>query len=360
MDVTNTFYDIIRRCQPLCDYSDDHACIFSGDSLEILSNIPDKTIALILTDPPYHSTQKRNIYGDTFFREDADYLAWIQKYAKEWRRVLKPNGSVFCFCSSTMASKLEAVFSTYFNILSQIVWTKPNAPGFDGWKQKMKKESLRQWYAHSERIIFMEPAVEGNLNRSYFGDYLRRVRMELGLTTHALTEMIGAYGKVNHGGAVSNWEAGRNVPSREQYEKMCAAFVLRGRTEPMPIYEDIIRPFNVNKSMEFTDIWTFENIRPYHGKHPAEKPVDLLEHAIKTTSYEGDIILDCFAGSGSTAVAALKSNRRSISIEIDEEWVRQIVGLLKLLSQQSPSDFPNNYNGPLFNEHQSNQLALDI
>ena len=45
----------------------------------------------------------------------------------------------------------------------------------------------------------------------------------------------------------------------------------------MPAYEDIVRPFNVNKNMEFTDVWTFENIRPYKGKHPAEKPVKLLE-----------------------------------------------------------------------------------
>ena len=360
MDISNVFNTIISSSQPVCAYGDSHACVFGGDSLEILRSIPDKTIALILTDPPYHSTQKKNIYGDTFFREDADYLAWIQEYAKEWRRILKPNGSVFCFCSSAMASKLEAVFSTYFNILSHIVWTKPNAPGFDGWKQKMKKESLRQWYAHSERIIFMEPAVEGNLNRSYFGYYLREARTELGITTHDLTEMIGAYGKVNHGGAVSNWEAGRNVPSREQYDRMCSAFLSRGRIDPMPVYEDIIRPFTVNKTMEFTDIWTFENIRPYQGKHPAEKPVDLLEHAIKSASYEGDIVLDCFAGSGSTAVAALKNKRRSISIEIDEVWIRQIVGLLKQLSQMSPNDYPNNYHGPLFNEHQSNHLALDI
>lgn len=98
-----------------------------------------------MTDPPYHTTKKRNIYGDTFFRQDADYLAWIAEYAKEWKRILKPNGSVFCFCSAAMAAKLEAVFSSDFNILSQIVWTKPNAPGFDGWKQKMKKEALRQW-----------------------------------------------------------------------------------------------------------------------------------------------------------------------------------------------------------------------
>lgn len=356
MNTSAVFNQIIEQCAEYCKYSDTNSCNLFGDSLEVLRKIPTASISLILTDPPYHSTKKHNIYGDTFFREDADYLNWISEYAKEWRRILKPNGSVFCFCSAAMAAKLEAVFSAEFNILSQIVWTKPNAPGFDGWKQKMKKEALRQWYAHTERIIFMEPAVEGNLNRSYFGDFLKKARKEVSLTAHTLTEMIGAYGKVNHGGAVSNWEAGRNVPSKAQYEKICTAFYNCGRIEPMPDYEDIIRPFNVNKNMEFTDVWTFENIRPYKGKHPAEKPVKMLEHAILSTSYEGDIVLDCFAGSGSTAVAALKNNRRSISIEIDEKWAEQITALLERLSHLPTEAYPDNYCEALLDESPSQMM----
>ena len=328
-------------------YKTVNALLFAGDSLEILKQFPSHAVSLILTDPPYHSTKKKNIYGDTFFREDEEYIKWIKQFSFEWKRVLKPNGSVFCFCSPAMVSKLEAAFSDQFNVLSQIVWTKPNAPGFDGWKQKMKKEALRQWYSHSERIIFMEPAVEGNLNRSYFGDYLHRARKELSLSTNALTEMIGAYGKVNHGGAVSNWEAGRNVPSREQYNRICQALKDSGRKEDMPLYEDIIRPFNVNKNMEFTDVWSFENIRPYKGKHPAEKPVEMLEQALLATTYEGDIDLECFAGSGSTAVAALKNNRKSISIEIDEAWIEHIDSVLRGLENIDRACFPNNYNEPL-------------
>lgn len=339
--------DIINYCGRYIERETQNALLLNGDSLEILKHFPSHTVSLILTDPPYHSTKKKNIYGDTFFREDGEYIKWIEQYATEWKRVLKPNGSIFCFCSSSMASKLEAVFSSQFNILSQIVWTKPNAPGFDGWKQKMKKEALRQWYSHSERIIFMEAAVEGNLNRSYFAEYLHRARKELSLSTNTLTEMIGAYGKVNHGGAVSNWEAGRNVPSREQYDKICKALHECGRTKDMPKYEDIIRPFNANKNMEFTDIWTFENIRPYKGKHPAEKPVELLEQAILATTYENDIVLDCFAGSGSTAIAALKNKRRAISIEIDSIWVSHIAHLLDSLNGIALENYPNNYYEPL-------------
>ncbi len=300
-------------------YNTDEAILANGDSLELLKKIPDHSIALILTDPPYHSTKKRNIIGDTSFSKDSEYIDWMKKYAQEWKRVLKHNGSIFCFCSSTMSAQLQVMFSEYFNVLSEIVWTKPNAPGYDGWKQKMKKEALRQWYPHSERIIFLENATEGNLFKSYFGGQLTAWRKSVKMSTIKLAELTGAYGKVNHGGAVANWEAGRNIPSKEQYEKLKTALSEAGVSN-IPEYEDVIRPFNVNKDVEFTDIWSFENVRQYRGKHPAEKPVALLEHAIKATTYEGDIVLDCFAGSGSAGVAAMNLNRKSILFEIDPEW----------------------------------------
>jgi site-specific DNA-methyltransferase (adenine-specific) len=213
--------------------------------------MPSQSVSLILTDPPYHSTKKQNIYGDTSFEEDEHYLEWMAEYVKEWRRVLKPNGSLFCFCASEMAARLEVLFSKDFNILSQIVWTKPNDPGFDGWKQKMKKEALRQWYAHTERIIFAELACEGNLHRSLFANFLRETRKKAGMTAHQLAEITGAYGRINHGGAVSNWETGRNIPSREQYDKVCKALLGTGKIKSMPAYEDVIRPFMVDASKEF-------------------------------------------------------------------------------------------------------------
>jgi len=320
-----------------------HALLVNGDSLDIIKKFPTHSVSLILTDPPYHSTRKENIYGDTLFQEDSRFLEWMSGYAKEWARILKPSGSLYCFCSPSMVSRLEVIFSLYFNILSHIVWTKPNEPGFDGWKQKMKKEALRQWYSHSERIIFAEPATDGNIFKSYFGNLLRECRKQAGFTMKELTEIIEAYGNVNHGGAVSNWEAGRNIPSHNQYEKLCSALLSTGKIESMPAYQDVIRPFFVDKTKEFTDIWTFPNIRPYKGKHPAEKPIPLLEHAIEASTLPNDIVLDCFAGSGSTAVAALKLGRYSVSIEIEKLWYDKIEKLLKFIESKGYRVFPDNY-----------------
>lgn len=315
------FERIKRNIESSVRASSSKALVAEGDSLELLKKFPDSSVSLILTDPPYHSTKKDNIRGDTDFKEDAHYVEWMDKYIKQWKRILKPNGSLFCFCSPTMCARLEIAFSKDFNILSQIVWTKPNDPGFDGWKQKMKKESLRQWYSHTERIIFAEPAYNGNLHRSYFGNLLRAMRKQAGLSGHQLTALTGAHGKVNHGGAVSNWEAGRNIPSREQYRKICDALIRTGKVPSMPEYEDAIRPFKTDSSREFTDVWSFPSVRPFKGKHPAEKPISLLEHAIEASTYPGDTVLDCFSGSGNTGIAAIKTGRRTVLIELDPVWV---------------------------------------
>ena len=355
------FWRIKSAIEPGIVHASSNALVAEGDSLPLLRKLPDHSVSLILTDPPYHATKKRNIYGDTAFAEDQHYLDWMAEYAVEWRRVLRPNGSLFCFCDSSMSGRLDVLFSKSFNVLSHVVWTKPNEPGFDGWKGKMKKEALRQWYPHSERILFAEPAVDGNLFRSPFAMFLRNARKQSGLSMHQLTAKIGAHGKVNHGGAVSNWEDGRNTPSREQYEKMRVAILETGKVESMPPYEDVIRPFSMDGSKEFTDVWTFPSVRPYKGKHPAEKPSAMLEHAIEATTFPGDIVLDCFGGSGSTALAALKLNRRAVSMEIEHTWATEIAARVEEATEQSASYQSSPVNGhalPVAVKKRDRQLAL--
>ncbi|MDR0558504.1 MAG: helix-turn-helix domain-containing protein [Treponema sp.] len=118
----------------------------------------------------------------------------------------------------------------------------------------MKKDALRQWYAHTERIIFADPAFGENLGRSYFANFLKNQRKIVGISAHDFAEATGFYGKVNHGGTISNWETGRNIPSEEQYQKVVDVFLSSEKIESMPDYENIIRTFNVDSTVEFTDV----------------------------------------------------------------------------------------------------------
>lgn len=314
-------------------FSSEGISLACGDALACLPKIPTGSVDLVLVDPPYHSTKKANIYGDSDFEHDDHFVDWIKSLAREWKRILRSNGSLYLFCSSDMAPFLYVALCEDYNVQSMITWSKPNEPGYDGWRQKMKKTSLRRWYPHTERIILAAPATEGNLKRAPFGNFLKECRRQCGLTSNQLTEMTGAYGKVNNGGAVSNWETGRNIPSREQYSKICTAFVSTGRIKLMPAYEDVIRAFNVDPKEPFIDVWDFMNVRQYGGKHPAEKPQDMLRHIIRTSSYEGDVVLDCFAGSGSTLAAAASLGRRGVGVEIEDRWVAYAAQFIRAKAQ---------------------------
>lgn len=349
-----TFANIRKSLAPhdgdVFEISNEHL-IAKGDSLALIKSVPDRSINLILTDPPYHSTKKDNITGDTDFSSDREYLDWMKAFAAEWRRVLRPNGSLYLFCSTKLSGRLEDIFRQDFRVFPSITWTKPNEPGYDGWKQKMKKDALRIWYPHTEKIVFAEPAVEGNLHRSTLAKYLNEMRRATGMSSNELAEITGAYGKVNHGGAISNWETGRNIPSREQYEKLCDALLATGKISSMEPYDNVVRPFNIDPSKPFVDVWDFPTVRPYKGKHPAEKPAELLEHIIKTSSNPTDIVLDCFGGSGSTAAAAKALGRYSVTIEVEGKWVEAAVKRLALKSADvvtSPSKSKSATALPLF------------
>jgi site-specific DNA-methyltransferase (adenine-specific) len=77
-------------------------------------------------------------------------------------------------------------------------------------------------------------------------------------------------------------------------------------------------------------VWDYKPVAYYQGKHPCEKPLPLMEHIITTSSLLGDVVLDCFVGGGSTAVACLKTGREFIGSELGKDEfdgaVKRIVG----------------------------------
>ena len=70
------------------------------------------------------------------------------------------------------------------------------------------------------------------------------------------------------------------------------------------------------------DILSFNRVSPSDLKHPTEKPIDLLEYIIKKSTNENDFILDPFAGSCTTMIAAEKINRNSYGVELEQKYVK--------------------------------------
>lgn len=75
----------------------------------------------------------------------------------------------------------------------------------------------------------------------------------------------------------------------------------------------------MSKDVPYTDVWQFEPVASYPGKHPCEKPAAMLEHIIAASSRPGDVVADFFMGSGSSVKAALKLGRKAIGVEFEEE-----------------------------------------
>jgi adenine-specific DNA-methyltransferase len=89
------------------------------------------------------------------------------------------------------------------------------------------------------------------------------------------------------------------------------------------------RHFAVTKHVPYTNVWDFKPVQWYPGKRPCEKPLDLMRHIIETSSRPGDVVLDTFTGSGSTAIACRELGRAFHGCEMGEI---ELEGAVKRLS----------------------------
>jgi site-specific DNA-methyltransferase (adenine-specific)/modification methylase len=216
--------------------------LIQENCLDYLHQIPDNSIDLILTDPPYniaqYSTGNINLPGRAALNNDLGEwdLAPIEpkRFVTDFKRILKPDGNIFVFTSYNLIGKWHEAFDSEFDTFQFFVWHKTNpAPK-----------------------IFKN----GFLNSC---------------------EMIACMWNKGH-----KWNFTKQNQMHNFFES--------------PI---CMRPERLKEP-----------------KHPAQKPVKLLEHIIKIASNEGDVILDPFMGVGSTGVAALNNKRKFIGCEIEKEY----------------------------------------
>ena len=125
------------------------------DALELLQSLDDKSVDLILTDPPYYKLL--NVDRDKQWKTKEDYIIWLEPIVKECKRVLKDNGSFYMFASAEMSWYVEGVVRKYFNVLNHIRWADEASNA-----KRACKEQLRCYINNSEEIIFAEPFEASN------------------------------------------------------------------------------------------------------------------------------------------------------------------------------------------------------
>jgi len=319
-------------------YQDEAVTLYQGDSLEILPQLDIEANAL-LTDPPYFKVKQDE--WDNQWDKASEFLSWMGDFLDRAKPLLTANASVWVFASPAMTSSIERLIGERFRVLNSIRWVKEQ-----GWHQKAEIAALRSYLTQWEGIVFAEQEVDTenlafrSLRREIFAgvyEYFTEAANANGLKHGQISGQMG-YDSALY----VRWAEGSSLPKESDYGRLQA---LLG-TAALPLsyaelsawnerllaeYEERRRPFNVKTRTHSTDVWGFPTVPPGPGKHPCEKPQSMLRHMIETSSRPGDLILDPFAGSGSTLDAARQSGRRVIGIEKDAHWCAYIA---RRLSQE--------------------------
>lgn len=136
--------------------------IEQGDALEVMRAMADNSVDAVITDPPYHRV--KSLDWDRQWKDAPAFLAWIGELCDQWQRVLKPNGSLYCFASPRMAARVEVEIGKRFNVLNRIRWVKDA-----GWHNKAEKETLRSFLSPHEEIVFAEHYGADNIAKGEAG-----------------------------------------------------------------------------------------------------------------------------------------------------------------------------------------------
>lgn len=290
--------------------------IIHGDCLGELSKLEDHSVDLIVIDPPYNiGKDDWDNFGHTKkgYKQKAyeglDYFVWMDEVFEQLDRVLKNSGSLWVFHNDFRAISrfLTGIENnTALGYRQFIVWNKL----FPGAKQEgflngfLQPDALNNFQKMAEYILF---CTKKNLHLA-----LRAERLKRGINSSDIGIMIPSKNG-NMTGWYSNIETGKNLPTEKTIVPITK---MLGIT-----MSDLVPTFNNQKTHHSVWNYDFDDVKV---GHITPKPVPLLENIIRHCSNEGDIVLDCFAGSGSTGVAAANLGRKFILIEKDLAYVRII------------------------------------
>ena len=233
--------------------------IICGDCIEILRNIPRDSIDLIFADPPFNLSKNygEKVNDDLLF---SDYMEWVKEWLTECYAILKSTGSIYVMnIQENIWIFQKILYDLGMIFRNTIVWKNSSMP-------------IKNRYC-----INYQPIIYYVKSKNYTFNH----KAENHISSAAMP-----WNRVNKGNLmIDQWNdipfiSGGCMASKE-------AILLKGSS---------------------------------HKAHPAQMPLKLAERVIKFSSNEGDIVLDPFVGSGTTAVAAKMLDRHFIGIEISEDF----------------------------------------
>lgn len=270
-----------------------------GDCLELMKDIPDKSIDMILCDLPYGITEHKwdnVIDGKTLF--------------EHYKRICKQNANVVLFCTIEFAKYL--MLSTFPSEFSHcLIWVKNN-------KTRHLSVNSLPLSQYEMILVFRLNKYANKESHKKLRDYFTNELSKSGKTVRQIESEIPNY-------SAHHWfrfSSDFRIPTEKNYKR------LQEITNCFPLNYDEIK---------FEFIKEKNNTCTYNGKnesdvlhfslnenrfHPTQKPIELLKYLINIYSNENETVLDNCMGSGSTGVACVKTKRNFIGIELDKDYYK--------------------------------------
>ena len=236
--------------------------ILLGDTFSLLPLLPEKSVDLVIVDPPYNLDKN---FGENDFSRMSDeaYAAYTERWIALVKPLLKANATIYVCCDWQSSPVLGMALQKHFTVRNRITWQREKGRGAKAnWKNAM--EDI--WFATCGKDYTFH--VDAVMQR-------RRV--------------IAPYRDVS--GAPKDWEDSEDGAFRN--------------THPSNFWDDISVPY-----------WSMAE----NTAHPTQKPEKLMAKLILASSDPGAVVLDPFAGSGSACVTAKKLGRHFIGIEQNPQY----------------------------------------
>ncbi len=234
--------------------------IACGDCLEIMPQLPDKCFDMILCDLPYGTTACK---WDTIIPFEP---LWVQ-----YKRVIKDNGAIVLTASQPFTSALVMSNIKWFK--DEIIWEKERPTNILFMKKRVGK-------VHENVLVFYKQQPTYN------------PQMVPRPGKHSISERERD---------LSKYDTNRHLTHPDQPK-----YRYSKDYDPTVVYPRSVLKINRDTGKK---------------NHPTQKPVELFEYLIRTYTNEGDLVLDNCIGSGTTAIAAMKSNRNFFGCDSSEEYV---------------------------------------
>jgi len=266
-----------------------------GDCEEILKDLPSKSIDLVFTSPPY--ANQRNYGTEESSISPDDYIKWFAPKARQIKRVLKDNGSFVLNISDKIVDGFQHLYvfelvvflckKIGFHLVRDYIWynpaTPPNVFSRGGYGRTKKSHEYCFWFSKTNEWTFnLDP-----IRKPYSKD---------------MQKYLMGKGKGDR--------SQNTRPSTHNFncEKV---WTDNGGSDP----GTVIELGNTSSNDIFFKLCKEKGIA-----HPARFPEKLAEFFILSGTKEGDIVLDPFSGSGTTAVSAARNGRRWIGIDLNPDY----------------------------------------